>query len=76
MHPLLVRIIRYSLIGLGAVTLISAIVNIIGAVILITPLEEDSFGVTRRQVILWFVGPGILGLCLIVFGFLWRRKKP
>ena len=75
MHPLLVRILRYFLIGFGAITLISAVVNIMGAVALVDSTTEESLGVTQREVILWFVGPALLGLALIVFGFFWRRKK-
>ncbi len=75
MPPVLVRILRYFMIGFGAITLVSAVVNIIGAVQLIDATAEESLGVTQREVILWFVGPGVLGLALMVFGFVWRRKK-
>ena len=74
MHPMLVRTIRYGLIGLGAVTLMSAVINIVGATQLMDA-GDDSLGFTRREFISWFIGPGLLGIALIVFGVMWRRKR-
>lgn len=74
MHPLLVRVIRYALMGLGAVTVMSAAVNMLGAVMLLEASDEASLGFTRNEFIGWYVGPAALGIVLIVCGALWRRK--
>lgn len=74
MHPILIRTIRYALIGFGAITLMSAIVNIVGAVELLDAGTEDSLGFSRNEFIGWFIGPGLLGIVLVVVGFMWRRK--
>jgi hypothetical protein len=51
-------------------------VNIIAAVKLIDPYAESSLGVTRGQVIGWYLVPAIFGIALIAVGFFWRRKGP
>jgi hypothetical protein len=75
MPPLLVRIIRYALIGTGAVTLASTVVNIIGAVRLIDPSDETALGLTRTEIIGWYAGSGLVGLIMIAAGLFWRRKR-
>jgi hypothetical protein len=72
--PFLLRLLRFALVATGAITLTSAIVNIIAAVRLIEPSDEASLGVTRGEVIGWFIGPLLFGVALITLG-LWRRKK-
>jgi uncharacterized membrane protein YidH (DUF202 family) len=74
MPPFLLRLLRFALIGTGAITLASGIVNIIAAVRLIEPADEASLGVTRGEVIGWFIGPLLFGVALITLG-LWRWKK-
>jgi len=74
MPPLLLRFLRFALIGMGALTLTSAIVNIAAAIKLIEPSDEASLGVTKLEIISWFIGPLLIGLALIVLGF-WRWKK-
>jgi hypothetical protein len=74
MHPLLVRAIRYGLIGFGALTVVSAAVNIVGARMLIEVSDEAQLGFTRNEFILWYIGPAVLGVAMIVFGALWRRR--
>lgn len=74
MHPLLVRAIRYGLIGVGALTIVSAVVNVIGAYALIEVSDEAQLGFTRNEFIAWYVGPALFGVLMIVFGALWRRK--
>ncbi len=75
MPPLLVRIIRYGLIGVGASSVTTAVVNIIAAVQLLDPQSAESIGVTRNEVIGWYILPGLMGITMMVFGFCWRRKK-
>ncbi|HEY0966587.1 MAG TPA: hypothetical protein VGD88_04280 [Opitutaceae bacterium] len=74
MHPLLVRAIRYGLIGVGALTIVSAVVNVIGAYALIEVSDEAQLGFTRNEFIAWYVGPALFGVLMIVLGALWRRK--
>ncbi len=74
MHPLLIRVIRYGLIGLGAITIVSAAVNVIGAFALIEVSDEAQLGFTRNEFIAWYIGPALFGLILIVVGARWRRK--
>lgn len=75
MSPIFVRLLRTLLIAIGALTLVSAIVNVIAAYSLIGALEEESLNVTRGEVIGWYVGPALLGVALIVLGILWGRRK-
>lgn len=75
MSPLLVRILRFLVIGLGAMLVVSAVVNIIATYSLIGPLEEDSLNLTRGQIVSWYIGPAVLGLALILGGFFWRRRR-
>ena len=70
----IIRVIRYGLMFVGASTLMSAIVNIVAAIKLIDPYAESSLGVTRGQVIGWYVVPALFGIALFAFGYLWRRK--
>ena len=70
----MIRVIRYGLMFVGTSLFVSAIVNIIAAVKLIDPYAADELGVTRGQVISWYIVPGVFGLALIVFGFWWQRK--
>jgi len=74
MHPLLVRVIRYGLIGIGALTILSAAVNGIGAYALIEVSDEVQLGFTRSEIIAWYIGPAVLGVAMILCGALWRRK--
>ena len=75
MPPLLVRIIRYGMIGVGASSVVTSVVNIVAAVQLLDPLAEESLGVTRKEVIGWYIIPGLFGLGMMIFGFCWRRKR-
>jgi hypothetical protein len=73
-RPLLIRAIRYGLIGFGALTVVSAAVNIVGARMLIEVLDEAQLGFTRNKFILGYMGPAVLGGVTMVGGALWRRK--
>jgi hypothetical protein len=73
-RPLLIRAIRYGLIGFGALTVVSAAVNIVGAQMLIEVLDEAQLGFTRNEFILGYMGPAVLGGVMMVGGALWRRK--
>ena len=70
----MIRVIRYGLMFVGGSMLVSAIVNVVAAVKLIDPYAESSLGVTRGQVIGWYIFPAVFGIALIAFGFFWKRK--
>ncbi|GAB1489536.1 hypothetical protein MASR2M8_19890 [Opitutaceae bacterium] len=74
MHPLLIRATCYGLIGVGALMIVSAGVNAIGAFALIEVSDEAQLGFTRNEFIAWYVGPAVFGAGLIVLGVHWRRK--
>jgi hypothetical protein len=77
MPPWLIRFLRFTLIGVGAMTLTSAVINIIAAIRLIEPSDEASLGVTKSEVVSWFIGPLLFGIALIVLGFWpWKKKPP
>lgn len=72
----LLRFLRFAVIGVGAMTLTSAVINIIAAIKLIEPSDEASLGVTKGEVVGWFIGPLFFGIALIVLGFWPWKKKP
>ena len=73
----LLRFLRFALIGVGAMTLTSSVINIIAAIRLIEPSDEVSLGATKGEIVSWFIGPLLLGIALIVLGFWpWKKKPP
>jgi hypothetical protein len=72
----LLRFLRFALIGVGAMTLTSAVINIIAAMRLIEPSDEASLGATRGEIVSWFIGPLLFGIALIVLGAWPWKKKP
>ncbi len=77
MPPFVLRLLRLAAVGFGALTIASAVVNIIAAVKLIEPSDEASLGITRNEIIGWYIGPVILGLVLIWLGLRrWKSSPP
>lgn len=56
--------------------LTSAIVNIIDAMQLIEPSDEAALGVTKLEVVSWFIVPLLSGVALITLGLWPWRKRP
>jgi uncharacterized BrkB/YihY/UPF0761 family membrane protein len=75
MPPLLWKLVRYVLIALGATTMVSAVVNVIGAFQLIEPSDEQSLGITRREFVITYAIIFAVGALLLWLGLRrWRRK--
>ena len=71
--PFLAGILRFVLIGLGAMAVLSAVVNIIGAIRLIEPADEEALGLSRNLVVAEYSVQLLLGAAMLYFGF--RRRK-
>lgn len=71
--PLWKKLIGFSLIGSGALSIISALVNTYAAGQLIEPPDEQSLGITRGDIFWWYGGLAVVGVALILAG--WRVKK-
>ena len=71
--PRLKKFLRLGLIGLGAMTAMSAVVNIVAAWQLIEPAEEQSLGITRNEFIVTYGVMLLAGATMIFFGLRWRK---
>ena len=73
LDPTFKKLLRFGLIGFGALTVASAVVNLLAAWQLIEAAEEQSLGITRNE----FVGAyGVVlavGVALVVAGLGWRK---
>ena len=67
------KVVRFILIGAGATTALSAIVNIVGAFELIEKSDAESLGITRNEIVGWYGALLAAGLGMIYFGL--RRRK-
>ncbi len=65
--------LRLGLIGIGALTVISAAVNIAATWRLIDAAEEQSLGISRGEFLVTYGVVGLVGVALSVIGF--RLKK-
>ena len=72
--PLIAKGLRVALIMLGAVAITSAVVNIIAAVELLEPGDEETLGISRHWLLAQYAVQIFLGAMMIYFGF--RRRKP
>lgn len=67
------RVVRFILIGTGATTALSAIVNIVAAFQLIEKSDAESLGITRNEIVGWYSALLAAGLGMIYFGL--RRRR-
>jgi hypothetical protein len=72
--PLIAKGLRIVLIVLGALAITSAVVNVIAAVELLEPGDEEVLGLSRHWLIAQYAVQIVLGAAMIFFGF--RRRKP
>ena len=71
--PLIAKGLRIVLIVLGALAITSAVVNIIAAVELLEPGDEEALGLSRHWLIAEYSLQIVLGAVMIFIGF--RRRK-
>ena len=73
LDPTFKKFLRFGLIGFGALTVVSAVVNLIAAWQLIEAAEEQSLGITRNEFMLTYGVVLAVGVGLIVAGLCWRK---
>jgi hypothetical protein len=73
LDPRLAKLLRFFLIGIGALTTVTAVVEIVAAVKLLDPADAESLGMSRNFVITMNSLQGAVGIVLIYFGL--RRRK-
>ena len=69
------KLLRGSLIGGGALMVISGAVNIYATFQLIGPTEERELGMTRSDFIIPYLGLAAVGVLLIGLGIAIGRKR-
>jgi len=72
-HPLAAKFLRFLLIALGTMAVLSAVVNIMAAIELLEPSDDQSFGLGRNFVVAEYSVQLLAGLAMLYFGF--RKKK-
>jgi len=73
LDPTFKKLLRLGLIGIGALTVASAVVNLIAAGQLIEAAEEQSLGITRNEFMLTYGAVLAGGVALVVAGLGWRK---
>jgi hypothetical protein len=73
LDPRLAKLLRYFLVGIGALTLVTAVVEIVASVKLLEPSDAESLGMSRNFVITMNSLQGAVGITLIYVGL--RRRK-
>jgi|GEM_PF-2259313 len=71
--PFFRKALRLGLIGAGSIAIVSAVVNIFTTWKLMEPTDEESLGITRNEITLWFAALIVIGVALIYLGV--RQKK-
>ena len=66
------KALRFVLVGIGSLVIISALVNIVSAGMLIEPSDEQSLGITRKEIFVQYGAGFIAGATLVWLGL--RRK--
>jgi len=72
--PPIAKGLRIALIVLGALAITSAVVNIVAAVALLEPGDEEALGFSRNWLLAQYGLKIVLGAAMLFFGF--RRRKP
>jgi hypothetical protein len=73
LDPRLAKLLRYFLVGIGALTLVTAVIEIVASVKLLEPSDAESLGMSRNFVITMNALQGAIGVVLIYVGL--RRRK-
>ena len=74
LDPRLAKVLRFFVVGIGALTLVTAVVEIVASVKLLEPSDAESLGMSRNFVVTMNALQGAIGIVLIYFGL--RRRKP
>jgi hypothetical protein len=72
LDPTLKKLLRLGIVGLGALTVISALVNMVAAWQLIEAAEEQSLGITRNEFVGTYGVILLVGTAIIVVGARWK----
>jgi hypothetical protein len=70
---LIAKGLRIALIVLGALAIMSSVVNIVAALQLLELGDEEALGLSRRWLLAQYALQFVLGAAMIFFGF--RRRK-
>ena len=73
LDPRLQKFLRFGLIGLGALAVLSAVVNIVAAWQLIDASTEESLGITRTEWVSTYVLILLVGVSVIYAGLRWKK---
>ncbi len=73
LDPRFAKLLRFGLTGLGALTVVSALVNIIATWQLIDAAEEQSLGITRGEFVGTYAVIFLVGAGMIFFGLRGRK---
>ena len=73
LDPRLRKLFGFGLIGTGALTVVSGVVNIVAAWQLIEDSDAASLGITRNEFVFTYAVFVLIGMAMIFFG--WRVKK-
>ena len=71
--PPIAKGLRITLIVLGALAIMSAVVNIVAALQLLEPGDEEALGLSRRWLLASYSLQIVVGAVMIFIGF--RRRK-
>ncbi len=73
LDPFLKKILRFSLIGCGAMAVMSGIVNIIGAYQLIDASSEAQLGISRGSLVGTYAVILLVGAVMVFAGLRWKK---
>jgi len=73
LDPRLRKFLRVALIGAGALTMLSAIVNIFAAWKLVDDSAEESLGITRGDWVTTYGALLVIGATMVTLGVRWKK---
>ncbi len=73
LDPTVHQLLRFGLLGFGALMAISAVVNMIAACQLIEAAEEQSLGITRNEFVGTYAVMLASGAAVLVVAWRWRK---
>lgn len=76
LDPRLKRLLGFGLMGTGALTAMSGVVNMIAAYRLIDDADAASLGVSRNEFIITYAGFLVVGSAMVYLGWRLKREPP